>query len=38
MIAYEIIKLTFGQPFNRYAWMLNPPNELTNCQDAIPLD
>ncbi len=35
MISYEIIKLTFGQPFNRYAWVLNPPDEVEDYSAEI---
>lgn len=28
MVAYEIMRLTFGQPFNRYAWVVNPPDTV----------
>ena len=28
MVAYQIIALQFGQPFNRYAWVLNPPDAV----------
>jgi hypothetical protein len=28
MVAYEIMRLTFGQPLNRYAWVMNPPETV----------
>jgi hypothetical protein len=30
MVAYEIIRLMFGQPFNRYAWIIHPPQSVVD--------
>ena len=35
MIAYEIIRLTFGQPFNRFAWVMNPPEKVQDYDSKL---
>ncbi len=35
MIAYEIIRLTFGQPFNRFAWVMNPPAKVQDYDSKL---